>query len=60
MFAEAEFAVDQYLLGGGTVVACLDAFSVAAQRTAGGGEDGRAHTCGHRKLLGGGGTELIY
>lgn len=34
---EAEFAVDQYLLGGGTVVACLDAFSVAAQRTGGGG-----------------------
>jgi len=33
---EAEFAVDQYLLGGGTVVACLDAFSVAAQRTGGG------------------------
>jgi ABC-type uncharacterized transport system involved in gliding motility auxiliary subunit len=33
---EAEFAVDQYLLGGGTVVACLDAFSVAAQRSAGG------------------------
>jgi len=34
---EAEFAVDQYLLGGGTVVACLDAFSVAAQMTSGGG-----------------------
>ncbi len=33
---EAEFAVDQYLLGGGTVVACLDAFSVAAQMTGGG------------------------
>jgi ABC-type uncharacterized transport system involved in gliding motility auxiliary subunit len=33
---EAEFAVDQYLLGGGTVVACLDAFSVAVQMTAGG------------------------
>ena len=33
---EAEFAVDQYLLAGGTVVACLDAFSVAAQRTGGG------------------------
>jgi ABC-type uncharacterized transport system involved in gliding motility auxiliary subunit len=33
---EAEFAVDQYLLGGGTVVACLDAFSVAAQITGGG------------------------
>ena len=28
---EAEFAVDQYLLGGGTVVACLDAFAVSTQ-----------------------------
>jgi ABC-type uncharacterized transport system involved in gliding motility auxiliary subunit len=35
---EAEFAVDQYLLGGGTVVACLDAFSVAAQMTGGGNQ----------------------
>jgi len=34
---EAEFAIDQYLLNGGTVVACLDAFSVAAQMTSGGG-----------------------
>lgn len=34
---ETEFAVDQYLLGGGTVVACLDAFSVAARMTSGGG-----------------------
>jgi ABC-type uncharacterized transport system involved in gliding motility auxiliary subunit len=33
---EAEYAVDQYLLDGGTVVACLDAFSVAAQMTGGG------------------------
>ncbi|BCU75584.1 Gldg family protein [Luteolibacter sp. LG18] len=33
---EAEFAVDQYVLQGGTVVACLDAFSVAAQMTGGG------------------------
>ncbi|RPJ33045.1 MAG: hypothetical protein EHM17_11665 [Verrucomicrobiaceae bacterium] len=32
----AEFAIDQYLLGGGTVVACLDAYSVAAQMTGGG------------------------
>ena len=30
---QAEFAIDQYLLGGGTVVACLDAYSVAAQMT---------------------------
>ncbi len=33
---ETEYAIDQYLLGGGTVVACLDAFSVAAQMTGGG------------------------
>ena len=33
---ETEYAVDQYLLGGGTVVACLDAYSVAAQMTGGG------------------------
>ena len=32
---EAEYLVDQYLLNGGTVVACLDAFSVAAQMTGG-------------------------
>ncbi len=30
---EAEFSVDQYLLNGGTVVACLDSYSVAAQMT---------------------------
>ncbi|RYD25482.1 MAG: hypothetical protein EOP87_24320, partial [Verrucomicrobiaceae bacterium] len=33
---EGEFAIDQYLLGGGTVVACLDAFSVSAQMLGGG------------------------
>jgi ABC-type uncharacterized transport system involved in gliding motility auxiliary subunit len=32
---EAEFLVDQYLLGGGTVVACLDAYSVSAQMLGG-------------------------
>ncbi|MEO5913672.1 MAG: Gldg family protein [Luteolibacter sp.] len=32
---ETEFTVDQYLLNGGTVVACLDAYSVAAQMTSG-------------------------
>lgn len=32
---EAEFLVDQYLLNGGTVVACLDAFSVATQMLGG-------------------------
>ncbi len=30
---ETEFTVDQYLLNGGTVVACLDAYSVAAKMT---------------------------
>lgn len=33
---QAEFAIDQYLLGGGTVVACLDAFSKAAEAVGGG------------------------
>ena len=33
---EAEYLVDQYLLSGGTVVACLDAYSVAAQMLGGG------------------------
>lgn len=28
---EVEFAVDQYLLGGGTVIACLDSYSVTTQ-----------------------------
>ncbi len=32
---EAEFLVDQYLLSGGTVVACLDSFSLAAQMVGG-------------------------
>jgi ABC-type uncharacterized transport system involved in gliding motility auxiliary subunit len=32
----AEFAVDQYVLQGGTVIACLDPFSVAAQIVGGG------------------------
>lgn len=32
---EAEFAIDQYVLQGGTVIACLDPHSVAAQMTAG-------------------------
>lgn len=32
----AEFAVDQYVLQGGTVIACVDPFSVAAQMTSGG------------------------
>lgn len=33
---EAEFAIDQYVLKGGTVMACIDPFSVAAQMTGGG------------------------
>ncbi len=33
---ESEYLVDQYLLNGGTVVACLDAYSLAAQMTGGG------------------------
>ena len=33
---EAEFAIDQYLLQGGTVVACVDPHSVAAQMSGGG------------------------
>lgn len=33
---ETEYLVDQYLLNGGTVVACLDAHSIAAQMTSGG------------------------
>lgn len=28
-----EFAIDQYLLQGGTLIACLDAFSITAQRS---------------------------
>ena len=31
---EAEFALDQYLLRGGSVVACVDSFSIAAQQSA--------------------------
>lgn len=31
----AEFAIDQYVLQGGTVVACLDAYSLTAQRSGG-------------------------
>lgn len=33
---EAEFAVDQYLLAGGTVVACVDPFSMIAEAMGGG------------------------
>ena len=33
---QTEYAIDQYLLSGGTVVACLDPHSIAAQMTGGG------------------------
>lgn len=33
---QTEYAIDQYLLNGGSVVACLDAHSIAAQMTGGG------------------------
>ncbi|GAA5483256.1 Gldg family protein [Haloferula sargassicola] len=33
---EAEFALDQYVLKGGTVIACIDPFSVTAQMMGGG------------------------
>lgn len=33
---DVEYSIDQYLLKGGTVVACLDAFSVTAQMLGGG------------------------
>lgn len=33
---ETEFAIDQYLLGGGTIVACLDPYSKAAEAMGGG------------------------
>ncbi|MGJ8633272.1 MAG: Gldg family protein [Luteolibacter sp.] len=32
---EAEFAIDQYVLSGGTVIACVDAYSLTAQMTGG-------------------------
>lgn len=31
---EAEYALDQYLLRGGTVIACVDSYSIAAQQSA--------------------------
>ncbi|WP_367874137.1 Gldg family protein [Luteolibacter sp. Populi] len=44
---EAEFALDQYVLQGGTVVACLDAYSVVAESQGGGGNP----------MMGGGGID---
>ncbi len=57
---ETEFAIDQYVLSGGTVVACLDAFSVAAQMAGRPnpmtGEGGTAPTSTLPKLLPGWGV----
>jgi len=52
---EVEYAVDQYLLGGGTVIACLDAYSVSAQMLGGGnpmmGQQGTPTSSNLPKLL---------
>ena len=59
---EAEFAIDQYVLNGGTVVACLDAYSVAAQMTSRQnpmtGEGGNPTTSTLPKLLPGWGVSF--
>lgn len=60
---EAEFAIDQYVLNGGTVVACLDAHSVAAQMTGGGnpmmGQPGTPTTSTLPTLLPAWGVEFL-
>jgi len=59
---ETEFAIDQYLLQGGTVIACLDSHSVAAQMTGGGnpmmGMAGTPTMSTLPKLLGAWGVEF--
>ncbi|MBC7979887.1 MAG: Gldg family protein [Armatimonadetes bacterium] len=60
---ESEYLIDQYLLGGGTVIACLDAYSVAAQMTAGApnpmtGQSGAPTTSTLPTLLGAWGMEF--
>lgn len=59
---EAEFALDQYVLQGGTVVACLDPFSVVAQMTGGGnpmmGQQGTPTASTLPKLMEGWGVEM--
>ncbi len=57
----AEYAIDQYLLKGGTVIACLDAYSIAAQMQGGGNPmmgTGGASTSTLPKLLNAWGVEF--
>lgn len=60
---ETEYLVDQYLLSGGTVVACLDAYSVSAQMLGGGnpmtGQPGAPPTSTLPKLLKAWGVEFV-
>lgn len=60
---ETEYLVDQYLLNGGTVVACLDAHSVTAQMLGGGnpmtGQQGTPTKSTLPTLLGAWGMEFI-
>lgn len=60
---QSEYLIDQYLLGGGTVVACLDAHSVAAQMLGGGnpmmGQQGAPTTSTLPTLLPSWGVEFV-
>ncbi len=60
---ESEYLIDQYLLNGGTVVACLDAYSVAAQMLGGGnpmtGQPGSPTTSTLPTLLSAWGVEFV-
>ncbi len=60
---ETEFAIDQYLLSGGTIIACLDPHSVAAQMTGGGnpmmGQPGTPTTSTLPTLLSAWGVDFI-
>ncbi|MDP4623636.1 MAG: Gldg family protein [Akkermansiaceae bacterium] len=60
---ETEYLVDQYLLNGGTVVACLDAYSVSAQMLGGGnpmtGQPGAPATSTLPTLLKAWGVEFV-
>lgn len=60
---ETEYLVDQYLLNGGTVVACLDAYSVSAQMIGGGnpmtGQPGAPPTSTLPNLLKAWGLEFV-
>jgi len=59
---EAEFTLDQYILKGGTVMACIDSFSVAAQMTGGGnpmmGQPGLPTSSSLPKLMEAWGVEM--